>query len=126
MLHFLHTADWHVGQRLGTVSRQAEHEAVLAEMVDIAVPEKVDCVLAAGDLFHSRSPHPDDDRLVIGFFAELLARVYPGFFVSFVAICKTVVLKFGIALQQSAGQPVSPKPASCPNTWNKTPASSSS
>ena len=81
-MRFLHTADWHVGQKLSGVSRHDEHRAVLSEMVDIAVREKVDCVLAAGDLFHNRSPQPDDDKLVIGFFAELIGRKIPA-----VAIC---------------------------------------
>lgn len=81
-MRFLHTADWHVGQKLSGVSRYEEHHAVLAEMVDIAVREKVDCVLAAGDLFHNRSPQADDDKLVIGFFAELIRRK-----IAAVAIC---------------------------------------
>jgi exonuclease SbcD len=83
-VRFLHTADWHVGQRLSGFggSRHAEHEAVLKEMVEIAVREKIDCLLVAGDMFHSRSPHPDDERIVFAFFAELIARKIP-----VVAIC---------------------------------------
>jgi exonuclease SbcD len=83
-MRFLHTADWHVGQRLGGLggSRHAEHEALLAEIVDIAGRERVDCVLVSGDMFHNRSPQPEDDRIVIGFFAELMRRK-----ISAVAIC---------------------------------------
>jgi exonuclease SbcD len=83
-MRFLHTADWHVGQKLGGLggSRHAEHEAVLAEILDIAGREKVDCVLVSGDMFHNRSPQPEDDRIVIGFFAELMRRK-----ISAVAIC---------------------------------------
>jgi exonuclease SbcD len=84
-MRFLHTSDWHVGQKLAGLeggSRQSEHEAVLSEMVDIAVRERVDCVLVAGDIFHSRSPQPEDDRIVIGFFAELMRRK-----IAAVAIC---------------------------------------
>lgn len=69
-MRFLHTSDWHVGKKL-LASRLPEHRAVLAEMVDIAVREKIDCLLVAGDMFHSRSPHPDDERVVFEFFAEL-------------------------------------------------------
>jgi exonuclease SbcD len=75
-MRFLHTSDWHVGKKL-VVSRLAEHEAVLAEIVEIAVRERVDCVLISGDLFHSRSPHPDDERVVFGFFAQLALRKIP-------------------------------------------------
>jgi DNA repair protein SbcD/Mre11 len=75
-MRFLHTSDWHVGKNL-VVSRLAEHKAVLAEILDIAVRERVDCILISGDMFHSRSPHPDDEQLVFGFFAELARRKIP-------------------------------------------------
>ena len=83
-MRFLHTADWHVGQKIGGLSgtRHDEHEAVLNQMVEIAVREKVDCVLVAGDIFHNRSPQPEEERIVFGFFAELIARRIPA-----VAIC---------------------------------------
>ena len=80
-MRFLHTSDWHVGRKL-VVSRLAEHEAVLSEIVDIAVRERVDCLLISGDMFHSRSPNPEDERLVFGFFADLAKRKIPA-----VAIC---------------------------------------
>jgi exonuclease SbcD len=83
-MRFLHTADWHVGQKLGGLAgtRHAEHEAVLSQMVEIAVHEKVDCVLVGGDIFHNRSPQPEEERIVFGFFAELIGRRIPA-----VAIC---------------------------------------
>ncbi|MBW3607096.1 MAG: ATP-grasp domain-containing protein [Actinobacteria bacterium] len=49
-MKILHTADWHVGKTIQGHSRTAEHEAVLAELADVARKEKVDLVLAAGDL----------------------------------------------------------------------------
>jgi exonuclease SbcD len=52
-LRFLHTSDWHVGKMLRGRSRLEEHEAVHAEIIDIGVREKVDCVLVTGDLFDS-------------------------------------------------------------------------
>lgn len=72
-MRFLHTADWHVGKLLRSRSRLDEQEAVLQEILDIARREKVDCVLAAGDLFESQAPSPEAERLVYQFFAELLA-----------------------------------------------------
>ena len=75
-MRFLHTSDWHVGKKL-VVSRLAEHEAVLNEIVEIAVREQIDCLLISGDMFHSRAPHPDDERLVFGFFAQLAQRKIP-------------------------------------------------
>lgn len=75
-MRFLHTSDWHVGKKL-VVSRLAEHEAVLNEIVEISVREQIDCLLISGDMFHSRAPHPDDERLVFGFFAQLAQRKIP-------------------------------------------------
>jgi exonuclease SbcD len=73
-MRFLHTSDWHVGRSLRGRSRLEEQDAVSAEVLDIAVREKTDCVLLTGDLFDSQVPSPDSERLVYSFFAELLAR----------------------------------------------------
>jgi exonuclease SbcD len=43
-------------------------------VLDIAVREKIDCLLLTGDLFDSQVPSPDSERLVYNLFAELLAR----------------------------------------------------
>ena len=73
-MRFLHTSDWHVGKMLRGRSRLEEHEAVHVEIMDIAVAERVDCVLVTGDLFDSYAPSPDAERLVYNFFAELVSR----------------------------------------------------
>ncbi|MGZ4148529.1 MAG: metallophosphoesterase, partial [Actinomycetota bacterium] len=48
-MRILHTADWHVGKSIKGLSRLAEHEAVLADIVRIADAERVDIVVVAGD-----------------------------------------------------------------------------
>jgi exonuclease SbcD len=63
-----------VAQKVGPFSRYAEHETVLNEMVEIAVSNSVDCFLIAGDMFHNRSPHPEEERIVFNFLAELIGR----------------------------------------------------
>jgi exonuclease SbcD len=73
-MRFLHTSDWHVGRTLRGRSRLEEHEAVRTEVLDIAVRERIDCLLLTGDLFDSQVPSPDSERLVYNFFAELLAK----------------------------------------------------
>ena len=73
-MRFLHTGDWHVGKPLRGRSRLDEQEAVLAEILEIASRERIDCVLLAGDIFDSSSPPPDAERLVYNFFAELIGR----------------------------------------------------
>jgi len=50
-MRILHTADWHVGKRLGRYDRMDEHADVLAEVAEIADAEAADMVVVAGDLF---------------------------------------------------------------------------
>jgi len=69
-MRFLHTADWHIGKTLFGRSRLDEQEQVIAEIVDIARIEQVDCVLIAGDVFESRAPTGDAERLVCDALAE--------------------------------------------------------
>ncbi|HVE76783.1 MAG TPA: exonuclease SbcCD subunit D [Actinomycetota bacterium] len=64
-MRFLHTADWHVGKKLGRIDRAAEFEQVIDEMVAIAKDEKVDVVLVAGDLLDRSFAPLDSIRLVI-------------------------------------------------------------
>jgi len=73
-MRFLHTADWHVGKMIRSRLRLEEHGQVLHEILDIAVRERVDCVLVAGDVFDSRAPSPEAERVVYSFFAELMGR----------------------------------------------------
>ena len=47
----LHTADWHVGKRLGRFDRMDETERVLDHLVEVTREARVDLVVVAGDLF---------------------------------------------------------------------------
>jgi len=64
-MRFLHTADWHVGKKLGRIERAVEFEAAFDEIVAIARDEKVDAVLVSGDLLDRALPPLDSLRLVI-------------------------------------------------------------
>jgi DNA repair protein SbcD/Mre11 len=61
----LHTADWHVGKSIKGLSRLAEHEAVLADIVRVADAERVDVVVVAGDVYETTTPSPDAEALVL-------------------------------------------------------------
>jgi exonuclease SbcD len=75
-MRILHTADWHVGRRLGRHDRMAEHRAVLDEVAAIADAECVDLVLVSGDVFDR--PVPPVDALSLGLGAlQRLARGRP-------------------------------------------------
>jgi exonuclease SbcD len=76
-MRFLHTSDWHVGKRLRNHERDAEYVAALAEVLDIAKRESVDCLLVAGDIFDSIAPPPEAERIVFDFLRELIGARIP-------------------------------------------------
>lgn len=55
-MRILHTADWHVGKKLGRIDRTKETEAVLDELVEVTRSAEVDLVIVAGDLFDRSLP----------------------------------------------------------------------
>ena len=56
-MKFLHTADWHLGYRqYGMNVREADFMKPLDEIVEIAMREKVDAVVVAGDIFDNARP----------------------------------------------------------------------
>lgn len=55
-MKILHTSDWHLGKRLGELSRLEEQQAVMQEICAIADREKADAILIAGDLFDTFNP----------------------------------------------------------------------
>ncbi len=63
-MRLLHTSDWHVGKAIRGRSRIAEHEAVLAEIAQIAVDRAVDLVVVAGDQFETAAPTAEAEGVV--------------------------------------------------------------
>ncbi|MCV6639555.1 exonuclease subunit SbcD [Candidatus Albibeggiatoa sp. nov. NOAA] len=55
-MKILHTSDWHLGKKLGHISRLAEQQRVLQEICDIVDQQSVDAVIIAGDLFDTFNP----------------------------------------------------------------------
>jgi exonuclease SbcD len=70
-MRFLHTSDWHIGRTIRGQSRRTEQEAALAQVLDHARDQHVDCLLVAGDVFDSSAPTAEAERIVFGFFREL-------------------------------------------------------
>lgn len=64
-MRVLHTADWHVGKRLGRYDRTEDFRDALGQIVTIADREAVDLVLVAGDLFDRAVPSIDALGLVL-------------------------------------------------------------
>ena len=55
-MKILHTADWHLGKRLESISRHEEQVIVLKEIEQLADEHNVDAIVIAGDLFDTFNP----------------------------------------------------------------------
>lgn len=73
-MRILHTADWHIGKKLGRLDRLEEAQAVLDDVLAVADESDVDAVLVAGDLFDRAGPPHETMRLVF----ETLVRLAEG------------------------------------------------
>ncbi|MEV6931738.1 exonuclease SbcCD subunit D [Dactylosporangium sp. NPDC051485] len=63
-MRILHTSDWHVGKVLKGQSRAADHIAALRALVDVAVAERPDLVIVAGDLYDTATPNAESTLIV--------------------------------------------------------------
>ncbi len=55
-MRILHTADWHLGDRLGRQDRTDDLRRAVERVADYCTSEKVDVLLVAGDLFSELAP----------------------------------------------------------------------
>src|ERR671927_551209 len=60
-MKILHTADWHLGDRLGRIDRTDDLRRAVERVAEYCRQEKVDVLLVAGDLF-SELARPDGLR----------------------------------------------------------------
>ncbi len=55
-MRILHTSDWHLGQHFMGKTRQAEHQAFCAWLIEQVRAQAVDAVLIVGDIFDTGAP----------------------------------------------------------------------
>src|SRR5947199_2268355 len=60
-MKLLHTADWHLGDRLGRIDRTDDLRRAVERIADFCRQERVDVLLLAGDIF-SEMARPDGLR----------------------------------------------------------------
>lgn len=77
----LHTSDWHLGVTVRGVSRAQDHDAVIAEIVEIAATAEPDLIVHTGDLFDSARPTFEEFRRAIWALRDL-AKVAPVLLIS--------------------------------------------
>ena len=70
-MKFLHTADWHVGRKLHGYDLSTEQADALRKLEKIAIDEKVDAIVIAGDIYDRGMPSEDSVRMVNGALKKL-------------------------------------------------------
>jgi len=65
-MRILHTADWHVGRRLGRHDRTGEMRQALDEVVTIADMQRADLAVVSGDVFDRAAPPVEALSLGLG------------------------------------------------------------
>ncbi|WP_219921561.1 exonuclease subunit SbcD [Rufibacter sp. XAAS-G3-1] len=71
MIRVLHTADWHLGQRLANQERTEEHRAFLHWLCQTICDQKIDLLLIAGDVFDTGFPSNTALKLYYDFLRQV-------------------------------------------------------
>ena len=70
-MKIIHTADWHIGQRLHERSRLDEHQQFLDWLLETIQERKVDLLLVSGDIFDTSLPSAEATNLYYRFLYRL-------------------------------------------------------
>ena len=70
-MRILHTADWHIGQRLHERQRTDEHEKFLEWLLNTIQEHKVELLLVSGDIFDTALPSSESTNLYYRFLYRL-------------------------------------------------------
>ena len=70
-MKILHTADWHIGQKLHERSRLDEHEQFLDWLLETIQEREVDLLLVSGDIFDTSLPSAEATNLYYRFLYRL-------------------------------------------------------
>jgi exonuclease SbcD len=70
-MRIVHTSDWHAGRLWKNVNRLSELGAVLDNLADFLIRERVDLLLMSGDVFDSAGPSAEAERMVFTFFRRI-------------------------------------------------------
>jgi DNA repair protein SbcD/Mre11 len=76
-MRFIHTADWHLGHNLHTVSRVYEHQQFLAWLLVQLQTRESDALIIAGDIFDSANP-PASAQALFYQFLQRARQTCPG------------------------------------------------
>lgn len=72
IMRFLHTSDWHLGQKLIFKDREQEHQLALDWLREVILRHEVDALIVSGDIFDIGNPPNYARRLYYRFLTGLL------------------------------------------------------
>ena len=70
-MKFLHTADLHLGRRLNDIPLLEDQKILMQQIADLAVSEKADGVIIAGDIYNKSAPGSDAMMVLDNFITGL-------------------------------------------------------
>jgi exonuclease SbcD len=71
-MRLIHSSDWHLGHMLrGEVTRELEHQAFLAWLLERCVDEAADALVITGDVFDTATPPASAERMWFEFLAAV-------------------------------------------------------
>lgn len=73
-MKFIHTGDLHIGKTVHEFSMLTEQRCFLGQIVELAVKEKVDAVVIAGDVYDRSIPSTDAVNVLDEFLTDLTGR----------------------------------------------------
>ena len=71
-MKFIHTADWHLGNRMHQTGRIKEESDFLHWLKDYIITSKADALFVAGDIFDTANPSVEARQLYFNFLASLV------------------------------------------------------
>lgn len=81
-MKILHTADLHIGKKIFELSMIEDQKYILKQIYDIAVGERMDVVLIAGDVYDRAVPSTEAVSLLDDFLTSLIAMEIPVIMIS--------------------------------------------
>ncbi len=76
-MRFLHLSDIHLGKKLGNYDLSLEHRHALKEALDLALKEKLDAIVVAGDIYDSAAPSSLSMEILDSFIADVEEKGIP-------------------------------------------------
>lgn len=70
-MKFIHTADWHLGNRMHDLDRREEYTAFFKWLSEKIVSEKADALVVSGDIFDTANPPTEAKAMYVSFLASL-------------------------------------------------------